>query len=113
MIFNTDLLSLMIQKDLTDVKLYEITNYSAVRPDKINLSHNEILFIINIHFAEYNHLSWLEIHSATESRLIENKLQIEGPFDSNIISRHKGHVYFNTNDYINFQVNYCKLKIIE
>ena len=99
------ILKYMIENDLKDNQEYTISNHLEESPGKINVKADEVIYIDKIAINPLNSIFFLEFHSATDSRIIRTE-------NCELISRHKGHIYFLSKEIEKYTVSYIKLKII-
>lgn len=106
------ILEAMIQNELGDNQAFVISHHQADSPHRIDVARDETIFIHKINI-EVSANFWLEFHSATESRLIEKQVVNPETIIDEIITRHKGSVYFTQSFPFSYEVNYVKLKIVK
>jgi len=102
----------MIKNELSNKDVFVVSHHCSENPQRIDIARDETAFIYSI-FIEANSDFWLEFHSATASRFIEKQTSTLQVFTDEIISRHKGNIYFSSSAPFNFKVNYVKIKIIK
>lgn len=106
------ILETMIQNELGDNQAFVITHHQAESPHRIDVARDETVFIHKISI-EVSANFWLEFHSATESRLIEKQVVNPETITDEIITRHKGSVYFSKSAPFSYELSYVKLKIVK
>ena len=114
MIDNNNILAMMMQNDLPldENQGCIITHHTEKSPGRIDLKTDEVAFIHDI-VVNASKDFWLEYHSATESRLIEEKLSENTTKKFITLTRHKGSIYFTASGDFEYQVSYVKLKTIK
>lgn len=105
-------LEVMIKNDLVDNRVFVVSHHQVKSPARIDVKADEVVYITEI-ILDLAVDSWLEFHSATESRLIEKTVSAPAKEIFNIVTRHKGNIYFSRSSNFNFDVNFVKLKIIK
>ena len=98
-------LKYMIDNDLLDHKKYMVSHHLVTSPKRIDVAQDEVIYIDKI-IMKKSTGSWLEFHSATESRVIQISKYEQ-------ITRHKGHIYFSSSNVDNYSVSFVKLKLIK
>ena len=73
------------------------------------MKNDETVFIIEIKIVS-NRSFWLEYHSATESRMIEENRTSRRGMITEIITKHKGNIYFSQSSPFNYTITYVNLK---
>jgi hypothetical protein len=96
----------MIDSDTRDCKDYVITHHKEDNPYRIDLKSDEVVYIESVLIKEMAQGAWLEFHSATESRTIQEE-------SYNQLTRHKGAINFTQKDISLFSVSYIRLKLIK
>ena len=111
---NSNILALMMQNDLClkEGQSYYITNHLVLNPNSIDLKADEVLFIIKIKIIATDDFI-LDYHSATESRKIDEVIIQPEIIEKDIVTRHKGSIYFRISNNDDFEVSYVKLKIVD
>ena len=99
-------LKYMIDNDLLDHKKYMVSHHLIENPNRIDVMADEVVYIDKISINSLPSQGWLEFHSATDSRIVEQNNYEQ-------ITRHKGHIYFSSKNVSSYQVSYVKLKLIE
>lgn len=106
------ILNTMIQNELGKNQAFVVSHHQAESPRRIDVARDETAFIHKISI-EVSANFWLEFHSATESRLIEKQVVNPETITDEIVTRHKGSVYFSQSAPFSYEVSYVKLKIIK
>ena len=108
------LLTYMINKELEgyDYKDIILTEHKTLSPGRIHTAADETVFITNVMLDVKDDFT-LSYYSATESRVITNTVSKKEKIEDNIITRHKGTVYFDIDTDDNYEVSYVKLKLIK
>jgi hypothetical protein len=106
------IVDLMMKNDLADAKAFVVSNHQQRNPERIDVKADEVVYISDILF-DLAIDSWLEFHSATESRIIEKVVPVALKENVEMITRHKGNIYFSKSSNFNFDVTFVKLKIIK
>lgn len=106
------ILETMIQNELDENQAFVVSHHQAESPHRIDVARDETVFIHKISI-EVSAGFWLEFHSSTESRLIERQVSSNQIIVDEIVTRHKGSVYFSQSNPFSYQINYVKLKIIK
>lgn len=110
--YNTSgILEVMMSPDFRACQDYMVTHHQVSNPGRIDVRQDEVVFIHNIEIDSRKDY-WLEYHSATESRFIEGSPELPEKVLDQIVTRHKGNVYFTLSGEYNYKVYYVKLKII-
>jgi hypothetical protein len=106
------ILTKMMESDIRKCDNYDISHHTAENPARIPLMRDEIIYIHKIEIQASTNF-WFEFHSASESRLLEYSLSALTDISNDIVTRHKGSVYFSQSTPISFVVYYVKLKILQ
>lgn len=106
------IVEMLITNDLKDIKGFVISHLIEKNPERINVCADEVVYITDITM-DLTISSWLEYHSATESRIIEKTIIAPSIEIDETITRHRGNVYFSKSSNFNFNVHFVKLKIIK
>ena len=96
----------MIDSDTKDCKDSVVSHHKVDNPYRIDVKSDEVVYIDSVLIKEMAQGAWLEFHSATESRLIEEESYHQ-------ITRHKGTVNFSHKEIEKFSVSYIRLKLIK
>lgn len=107
-----DILNTMIQNELGENRAFEITHHQAENPERIDVARDETLFVHKTEITASVDF-WLEYHSGTQSRLISKSISALQTITDELISRHKGSVYFHSSHSFDYKISYIKLKIIK
>ena len=107
-----NILDVMMKNDLVDKRAFVVSHHQVKSPGKIDVKTDEVVYITEITL-DLTVNSWLEFHSATESRLIEKTVPVPAKEIFDIVTRHKGNIYFSKSSNFNFDVTFVKLKIIK
>ena len=99
-------LKYMIDNDLLDHKKYMVSHHLLTSPKRIDVMADEVVYIDKITIDSLSSQGWLEFHSATDSRIVKTENYEQ-------ITRHKGNIYFSSNNVDSYSVSYVKLKLIE
>lgn len=100
------ILQKMIDSDTKGYEDYVISHHKIDNPYRIDVKTDEIIYIDKLGITEKNQGFWLEFHSATDSRTIQEE-------NYNQITRHKGTVNFSHKEVIHFWVSYIRLSLIK
>ena len=106
-----NILDVMIKNDLVDNRAFVVSHHQVKSPGRIDVKADEVVYLTEITL-DLAVDSWLEFHSATESRLIEKTVPAPAKELFNIVTRHKGNIYFSRSSNFSFDVNFIKLKIL-
>jgi len=96
----------MIKSDSKDCKETVISHHKVDNPYRIDVKSDEVIYIDKVFIKKTAQGAWLEFHSATESRTIQEE-------SYNQITRHKGTVNFSHKNIDQFSVSYVKLRLIK
>jgi hypothetical protein len=107
-----NIVDLMMKNDLAEARAFVVSNHLENSPGRIDVKADEVVYIIEITM-DLAIDSWLEFHSATESRLIQKIVPVPVKEKVEMITRHKGSVYFSKSSNFNYDVTYVKLKILK
>ncbi len=107
-----NILNVMIKNDLADNRAFVVSHHQVKSPSRIDVKADEVIYITEI-ILDLVVDSWLEFHSATESRLIEKIVPVPVKEIFNVVTRHKGNIYFSRSSNFSFDVNFVKLKILK
>jgi hypothetical protein len=111
MSLQSGILEKMMEADIRNSESFEISHHTADSPLRIPVMRDEILYIHQIEMQASANF-WFEFHSASESRLLEYSLTAPTQINSDIVTRHKGSVYFSQSTPVTYVVHYVKLKIL-
>lgn len=100
-----------MKPDIESCQDHLVSHHEVSNPGRIDVGQDEIVYIHCIEVSP-NGEFWLEYHSATESRLMEGSAIKPDSMESEIVTRHKGNVYFTKSSEYTFKAYYVKLKII-
>ena len=103
---------MMMDMELDENQAFVISHHQEENPVRIDVAADETVFIHKISM-EVSANFWLEFHSATDSRLIEKRVSSPETIINEIISRHKGNIYFSQSSSFSYEVSYVKLKIVK
>jgi len=106
-----NILDVMIKNDLVNNRFFVVSHHQVKSPFRIDVKADEVVYITEI-ILDLTVDSWLEFHSATESRLIDKIVSAQVKELFNVVTRHKGNIYFSRSSNFNFDVNFVKLKIL-
>ncbi|HBS88090.1 MAG: hypothetical protein A2W91_05555 [Bacteroidetes bacterium GWF2_38_335] len=107
-----NILEKMIENELGENRAFSISHHFEDNPKRIDVKRDETVFVTNIKIVVSANF-WLEYHSAIESRLVEKQVNNTETIFYEIITKHKGNVYFTKSHNFEYQVSYTKLKIIK
>jgi len=96
----------MIDNDLLDHNKYMVSHHLVENPDRIDVMADEVVYIDSIRIKKDTSPFWLEFHSATDNRIVEEEIYEQ-------VTRHKGHIYFSSRRVDKYKVSYVKLKLIK
>ena len=106
------ILDFMIKNELGKNQEYVISHNQVKNPKRIDVKCDETVFIIETKI-DSKIAFWLEYHSAIESRMIVEKKKPTDIITNEIITKHKGNIYFSQSSPFEYTVTYVKLKIIK
>ena len=98
-------LKYMIDNDLLDHKKYMVSHHQVDSPSRIDVMTDEVVYIDKITIYKVSSNGFVEFHSATDSRIVEQE-------NNEQITRHKGHIYFSSKNVSSYRVSYVKLKLL-
>lgn len=106
-----NILNVMIKNDLADNRAFVVSHHQVKSPARIDVKADEVAYITEI-ILDLAVDSWLEFHSATESRLVEKAVPVPAKELFSVVTRHKGNIYFSRSSVFSFDVKFVKLKIL-
>ena len=106
------ILDFMIKNELGKNQEYLISHNQLKSPKRIDVKRDETVFILKSEVSSKKDF-WLEFHSATESRMIEEKAVKKGIYTNEIITKHKGNIYFSQSAKFDYTITYVKIKTIK
>jgi hypothetical protein len=95
----------MIKQDSKDFPSSLVSHHKVENPYRIDVKADEVVYIDRIELIETGTGAWLEFHSATESRIVQDSIFAQ-------VTRHKGSIHFSHKQVDKFSVSYVKLKLI-
>ena len=106
------ILDFMIKNELGNNQEYLISHNQVKNPKRIDVKRDETAFIIETKI-DSKIAFWLEYHSAIESRMIVKKNNPTDIVTTEIITKHKGNIYFSQSSTFDYKISYVKIKIVK